>query len=86
MAVFDRTFAVTDVLTVFATQGALIQQGYDYSPEQLKELSWGLRFTPSICMAVAVAEPLGSAQQANCGEDGSNVSKKRQAPFTKIQS
>ncbi len=29
---------------------SLIQQGYDYSPEQLHELSWGLRFTPLLCM------------------------------------
>lgn len=35
-------------------QGALIQQGYDYSPEQLDELAWGLRFTPAVCMAVAL--------------------------------
>ncbi len=34
--------------------GALIQQGYDYSPEQLTELSWALRFTPLVCMAVAL--------------------------------
>jgi rhodanese-related sulfurtransferase len=35
-------------------QRALIQQGYDYSPGQLRELSWGLRFTPLVCMAVAL--------------------------------
>jgi rhodanese-related sulfurtransferase len=34
--------------------GALIQQGYDYSPEELSELSWGLRFTPSVCLAIAL--------------------------------
>jgi rhodanese-related sulfurtransferase len=33
---------------------ALTQQGYDYSPAELSELSWGLRFTPTLCMAVAV--------------------------------
>ena len=32
---------------------ALIQQGYDYSPSQLRQLSWGLRFTPLLCMAGA---------------------------------
>ena len=29
---------------------ALVQQGYDYTPEQLRELRWGLRFTPFVCM------------------------------------
>ncbi len=33
---------------------ALVQQGYDYSPRQLEELSWGLRFTPAVCMALAL--------------------------------
>jgi hypothetical protein len=36
------------------SQRALTQQGYDYSAEQLAELSWGLRFTPAVCMAGAV--------------------------------
>ncbi len=36
------------------SQRALAQQGYDYSPAQLSELSWGLRFTPALCMALAV--------------------------------
>jgi rhodanese-related sulfurtransferase len=36
------------------SQRALTQQGYDYSPTQLSELSWGLRFTPAVCMALAV--------------------------------
>jgi rhodanese-related sulfurtransferase len=36
------------------SQRALAQQGYDYSPAQLSELSWGLRFTPAVCMAFAV--------------------------------
>ncbi len=35
-------------------QQSLVQQGYDYSPEELNSLSWGLRFTPSICMVGAV--------------------------------
>ncbi|MAB78304.1 MAG: sulfurtransferase [Planctomycetes bacterium] len=33
---------------------ALIQQGYDYSPGRLRELSWALRFTPLVCMAAAL--------------------------------
>jgi len=33
---------------------ALAQQGYDYSPSELTELGWGLRFTPAVCMAFAV--------------------------------
>ena len=33
---------------------ALVQQGYDYSPQELAELSWGLRFTPIVCMVGAV--------------------------------
>jgi rhodanese-related sulfurtransferase len=37
-----------------AAHGALIQQGYDYSPEELAELSWGLRFTPAVCLVIAV--------------------------------
>ena len=36
------------------SQRALTQQGYDYSSAQLSELSWGLRFTPAVCMALAV--------------------------------
>jgi rhodanese-related sulfurtransferase len=35
-------------------RAALIQQGYDYAPDKLRELSWGLRFTPLVCMAVAL--------------------------------
>ena len=35
-------------------QKALIQQGYDYTPEELSELSWGLRFTPALCMIGAL--------------------------------
>lgn len=37
------------------TERALVQQGYDYTPEELRELSWGLRFTPTVCMLGAVA-------------------------------
>lgn len=33
---------------------ALTQQGYDYSPAELSELSWGLRFTPTLCMGFAL--------------------------------
>ena len=32
----------------------LTQQGYDYSPADLRELSWGLRFTPALCMLGAL--------------------------------
>ncbi len=32
---------------------ALIQQGYDYTPDELRGLTWGLRFTPLVCMAGA---------------------------------
>ena len=35
-------------------QRSLSQQGYDYSPHELKELDWGLRFTPSFCMLLAI--------------------------------
>lgn len=33
---------------------SLTQQGYDYNPRELAELSWGLRFTPTVCMAGAI--------------------------------
>jgi len=33
---------------------ALTQQGYDYSPDELDELRWGLRFTPTVCMLLAL--------------------------------
>jgi rhodanese-related sulfurtransferase len=42
---------------------ALVQQGYDYSPEELRELEWGLRFTPLLCMAIALVG-LATAQPA----------------------
>ena len=42
----------TDAASI--SQRALTQQGYDYSPAQLSELSWGLRFTPAVCMALAL--------------------------------
>ncbi|MDA0745653.1 MAG: DUF4395 family protein [bacterium] len=35
-------------------QKSLVQQGYDYSPDELKSLDWGLRFTPVVCMVIAV--------------------------------
>ena len=35
-------------------QKSLFQQGYDYSPQELRELAWGLRFTPFVCMLGAV--------------------------------
>jgi rhodanese-related sulfurtransferase len=44
-------------------QASLIQQGYDYTPAELNELTWALRFTPSICMAVAIVG-LATAQPA----------------------
>ena len=40
--------------TASISQRALTQQGFDYSPAQLSELSWGLRFTPGMCMALAL--------------------------------
>lgn len=41
----------------------LVQQGYCYTPGELQELVWGLRFTPSACMLLAL---YGLAtQQAN---------------------
>lgn len=39
---------------LLVTQKALIQQGYDYTPSELSELSWGLRFTPTLCMIGAL--------------------------------
>ena len=36
-------------------QRSLYQQGYQcYSPEDLKQMEWGLRFTPSICTAMTI--------------------------------
>lgn len=40
--------------TLTLQQRSLTQQGYDYSPAELAELSWGLRFTPAVCMLIAV--------------------------------
>lgn len=42
----------TDELTF--QQKALTQQGFDYSAEELRSLEWGLRFTPLLCMAIAI--------------------------------
>jgi rhodanese-related sulfurtransferase len=37
------------------TQRGLVQQGYiSYSPEELAKLTLGLRFTPTVCMAMAL--------------------------------
>ncbi len=34
-------------------QKSLFQQGYQhYSPQELKQLEWGLRFTPAVCSAI----------------------------------
>jgi len=33
----------------------LLQQGYDYGPNELTQLTWGLRFTPMACMGLALA-------------------------------
>jgi rhodanese-related sulfurtransferase len=33
----------------------LVQQGYQsYTPEQLKQIDWGLRFTPAVCSLIAI--------------------------------
>lgn len=35
-------------------QRSLVQQGYQqYAPEELREMQWGLRFTPSACALIA---------------------------------
>mmetsp|Transcript_6453 Transcript_6453/g.14089 ORF Transcript_6453/g.14089 Transcript_6453/m.14089 type:complete len:271 (-) Transcript_6453:114-926(-) len=39
---------------LLVTQKSLMQQGYDYSPSELSQLSWGLRFTPTMCMIGAL--------------------------------
>ncbi|MDP5052491.1 MAG: DUF4395 family protein, partial [Congregibacter sp.] len=45
-------------------QKGLFQQGYqEYSPSQLKQLEWGLRFTPFVC-SVITAYGLFTAQPA----------------------
>jgi len=33
---------------------SLSQQGYDFSPDRLRKLDWGLRFTPTLCMLAAL--------------------------------
>lgn len=40
--------------TLNSQQKALFQQDYDYSPQELQELAWSLRFTPLVCMLGAV--------------------------------
>ncbi|MFH1571823.1 MAG: DUF4395 family protein [Gemmatimonadota bacterium] len=48
--------------TTFQTRG-LEQQGYRYSPRELSQLAWGLRFTPFVCMLAALYG-LATAQPA----------------------
>lgn len=37
-------------------QKSLFQQGYQtYTPEELKQLEWGLRFTPAVCSSITAA-------------------------------
>lgn len=37
-------------------QKSLFQQGYQsYTPRELKELEWGLRFTPAVCSSITAA-------------------------------
>jgi rhodanese-related sulfurtransferase len=37
-------------------QKSLFQQGYQtYSPKELKQLEWGLRFTPAVCSSITAA-------------------------------
>jgi rhodanese-related sulfurtransferase len=45
---------VMESSTLSFQQKSLTQQGYDYTPADLKELDWGLRFTPTVCMALAI--------------------------------
>lgn len=33
----------------------LLQQGYDYDANELRQLAWGLRFTPLVCLGLAIA-------------------------------
>jgi len=36
-------------------QRSLVQQGYeDYSPDELRQMAWGLRFTPLVCSALTL--------------------------------
>lgn len=35
-------------------QRSLVQQGYDFTTAELRELQWGLRFTPAVCMLGAI--------------------------------
>ncbi len=43
-----------DVKEASFGERSLLQQGYDYSPSELRQLEWGLRFTPLLCMAGAI--------------------------------
>ena len=47
-----REDPVSDRLTI--REKSLAQQGYDYSTRDLRKLDWGLRFTPTLCMFVAM--------------------------------
>ena len=52
---------MTEASASTLTGRGLVQQGYlGYSTEELAKLTWGLRFTPSVCMAGAL---LGLATQ-----------------------
>jgi len=33
-------------------QKSLVQQGFQHSPQELRQLEWGLRFTPAVCSAI----------------------------------
>lgn len=46
---------MAEIIRYTLSQQGLVQQGYyGYSPEELTKLTWGLRFTPSLCMAGAL--------------------------------
>ena len=46
---------MADAATYTVKQRGLLQQGYlGYPPDELAKLTWGLRFTPSLCMVGAL--------------------------------
>jgi len=46
---------MTEASASTLTERGLVQQGYvGYSTDELAKLTWGLRFTPSVCMAAAL--------------------------------
>ncbi len=46
---------MSDSSTMSFQQRSLVQQGYtDYSPQELTEMEWGLRFTPFVCALIAL--------------------------------